>query len=110
MDECLAYFRLAVLEPLSAPAWSNWWARHAELAAQSFSLVDYVRLKHRKLLGARQILQLRGELSKEFTPPSPYLSGACGQCGERVFPAPGDLTGDCVACPLCGPLAGDSIG
>lgn len=110
MDECLAYFRLAVTDPLRAPAWSAWWARHAELAARSFSLVDYVRLKHRKLLGARQILQLRGELAKEYAPPSPLLTGSCGHCGERVFPAPGDLTGDTVTCPLCGPLASDGIG
>ncbi len=49
MQECLAYFRLALADPASAPTWPDWWAANQ-------TLVDYVRLKHRGLVGARQIL------------------------------------------------------
>ena len=56
MQQCLTYFRAAVADPDSVPAWSVWWATHRELVERTFSMVDYVRLKHRGLVGARQIL------------------------------------------------------
>ena len=56
MQECLAYFRLALADPASAPAWTEWWVANHDLVERTFSLVDYVRLKHRGLVGARQIL------------------------------------------------------
>ena len=56
MQECLAYFRLALAEPDRAPPWPEWWAANHDLVENTFSLVDYVRLKHRGLVGARQIL------------------------------------------------------
>jgi hypothetical protein len=84
MEECLAYFRQAITEPARVPSWSEWWAVNSELVERVFPLVDFVRLKHRRLLGARQILQNAGELPKNFRPPSPLLTGSCGQCGERT--------------------------
>ena len=57
MQECLAYFRLALADPAAAPPW----ALNADLVERTFSLVDYVRLKHRGLLGAEQILHKLGE-------------------------------------------------
>lgn len=72
MEECLVYFRKAIHEPDTVPSWSDWWATHGELVEQVFPLFDFVRLKHRQLLGAVQVLQIRGELPKEFVlPPSP---------------------------------------
>ena len=62
MQQCLAYFRAAVADPDSVPAWPVWWATHRDLVERTFSMVDYVRLKHRGLLGAKQILQKLGEL------------------------------------------------
>ena len=62
MQECLAYFRLALADPASAPPWAEWWAAHRDLVERTFSLVDYVRLKHRGLIGAEQILRKLGEL------------------------------------------------
>jgi len=56
MNECLAYFRRATTDPLSVEPWPEWWAIHHERVESLFSLVDYVRLKHRGLLGAQQIL------------------------------------------------------
>jgi hypothetical protein len=61
MDECLAYFRRAIREPEQVPLWAQWWREHEELVAKSFSMVDYVRLKHRGLVGAKQILERLGE-------------------------------------------------
>jgi hypothetical protein len=61
MDECLNYFRQAIANPTSVPSWEEWWAANGDLVEQVFPLVDYVRLKHRGLLGARQILEKRGE-------------------------------------------------
>ena len=68
MDECLIYFRQAVLNPGSVPPWSEWWSANEPLVETAFSFVDYVRLKHRGLLGARQILQRLGELPADLTP------------------------------------------
>jgi hypothetical protein len=101
MDECLVYFRKAVTDPATVPPWSEWWAANAELVAQVFSLVDYVRLKHRRLRGARQILQIAGELPEDFCPPSALESGSCAECGERTtrYPGPG---GGIITCPNCG--------
>lgn len=103
-EECLVYFRQAIAAPLSVPPWSQWWAANEELVGQSFSLVDYVRLKHRKLRGAQQILQKVGELPADYAPPSPRVSGACGHCGERVTAVaePGALT-----CGSCGAVFPD---
>src|SRR3954453_9912300 len=84
MDECLAYFRKAIHDPASVPPWSEWWTANADLVAHSFGFADYVRLKHRRLRGARQILQIAGELTKDFRPPSIEDSGSCSECGERA--------------------------
>lgn len=97
MDECFAYFRRAIADPLSVPPWSEWWATNAELVERVFPLVDFVRLKHRRLLGARQLLQKTGELHKDDQPLSPLVTGSCGQCGERTTTTAGIIT-----CPICG--------
>ena len=61
----LAYFRKALAEPESVPSWETWWATNHDLVERAFSMVDYVRLKHRGLLGAKQILQKLGELTDQ---------------------------------------------
>jgi hypothetical protein len=94
MEECLIYFRQAIANPASVPPWSEWWAANGELVEREFPLFDFVRLKHRRLLGAQQILQRLGELPKDYSPPSPRATGSCGICGERVATA--DMT-----CPTC---------
>lgn len=101
-ETCLIYFRQAIADPLSVPPWSEWWAANEELAAASFSLVDYVRLKHRKLLGAQQILQLIGELPLDFSPQSPLISGGCCRCGERFVNEPAAAAAGRVQCSACG--------
>lgn len=97
MDECLDYFRMSIADPRSVPPWSEWWAANVGLVERTFPLLDYVRLKHRRLLGARQILQHRGELPEDYTPPSARETGSCGQCGERVTILPVH-----IICPVCG--------
>lgn len=82
-EACLDYFHQAVHNPLSVAAWSEWWSQFEEQAARAFPLVDYVRLKHRRLKGARQILQLSGKLDKEYLPPADALATHCPDCGER---------------------------
>jgi len=101
MDECLAYFRKAVRNPASVPPWSVWWAANADLAAHAFGFADYVRLKHRRLKGARQILQIAGELPPDFLPPSVEETGSCSDCGERVTGNFADLGPGKIACPTC---------
>jgi len=102
VEECLAYFRQAVADPRSVPPWSEWWAAHAGLVERVFPDVEYVRLKHRRLAGARQILQNRGELPADYCPPSPLRTGSCGQCGERTTTHSGGPGGGYVTCPTCG--------
>lgn len=101
-EACLIYFRQAIAEPLSVPPWSEWWAANEELVSASFPLVDYVRLKHRRLLGAQQILQISGELPPDFSPQSPLISGSCCRCGERfVNDAEAEAAGE-TKCSSCG--------
>ena len=102
MEECLAYFRQAIADPRSVPPWSEWWAANAELVERAFPLVEFVRLKHRRLRGARQILQHAGELPKDYVPPSPLLTGSCGECGERTTSHAGGPGGGHITCPTCG--------
>lgn len=96
-EMCLAYFRAAISSPASVPPWSEWWPANLKLIERSFSLVDYVRLKHRRLRGARQILQLAGELAKDYQPPSMRETGTCPDCGERAVEREQGIT-----CPQCG--------
>lgn len=100
MEECLAYFRQAIANPSSVPPWSEWWAANAGKVEEIFLLFDFVRLKHRRLLGARQILQRLGELPKDYAPPSAALTGSCPECGERI--AIDSTIEGMVTCPNCG--------
>jgi hypothetical protein len=104
MEECLVYFRLAVTDPNGVPPWSEWWAENEPLAQSVFSIVDYVRLKHRRLLGARQILQRLGEIPQDFVPPHPKLTGSCGNCGERTNNQDSSSGEVIIICPTCGEL------
>jgi hypothetical protein len=101
LEDCLIYFRQAVHEPQSVPPWSAWWAENEPVVGRVFSIVDYVRLKHRRLRGARQILQKAGELPPDFRPPDARLTGSCGECGERTndhAPGPGNVHFECPHC------------
>jgi len=102
MDECLAYFRKAIHDPASVPPWSEWWAANAELVAHSFGFADYVRLKHRRLRGARQILQIAGELEQSFRSPGIEESGSCSDCGERATGSNPAAGAGSITCPTCG--------
>ena len=102
MDECLAYFRKAVNDPASVPPWSEWWAANVDLVQQIFPLMEYVRLKHRRLRGAREILQRAGELPKDFRPPEALKTGSCSECGERTTHHTADSGSGHISCPTCG--------
>jgi hypothetical protein len=101
VEECLIYFRAAIADPRSVPPWSQWWAANMDKVERLFPLIDYVRLKHRKLLGARQILQYAGELPADYRSPSPRLTGSCSECGERTTITETPAGGH-VSCPTCG--------
>lgn len=108
IEECLAYFRQAIASPASVPPWSDWWRENEPLVERVFPLMEYVRLKHRQLLGARQILQRFEELPKDYRPPSPRLTGSCGHCGERVPPSAIGTENGPITCPHCGTVFADS--
>lgn len=108
IEECLVYFRQAIARPESVPPWSDWWQENEPLVERVFPLMEYVRLKHRKLLGARQILQRFDELPKDYTPPSPRLTGSCGHCGERVPTSTIGTESEPITCPHCGTVFADS--
>ena len=88
VEECLAYFRRAIADPLSVPPWSEWWAANVGKAEAVFPLVDYVRLKHRKLLGAQQILQFAGELPANSSRRARGFLARAGSAanGRRIIP------------------------
>jgi hypothetical protein len=102
MNECLRYFRQLVADPASVPPWSEWWAENVGLVETVFPLADYVRLKHRRLLGARQILQRLGELPADYVPPSPLATGSFANCGDRTVTNSAAEGGGSVSCPNCG--------
>lgn len=101
MDECLAYFRQAIAKPLTVPPWSEWWTQNSQLVERVFSRHDVARLRHRRLLGARQILQARGELPEDYQPHDALFTGSCSECGERTVTQGGPGGGN-VICPNCG--------
>ena len=109
MEECLNYFRRALRDPASVAPWSEWWAANVERVQEVFPLIDYVRLKHRRLNGARQILHLRGEFPVDFEPGNPLLRQSCIQCGERLSHSAG-AGGGLLACPICGVVLEYSAG
>ena len=102
MEECLAYFRQAVVDPLSVPPWSEWWAANAELVERVFPHHDFVRLKYRRLRGARRILQIAGELSEDYVSPHALTTGSCSECGERTTNHVAGPGGGYISCPNCG--------
>lgn len=101
LEQCLVYFRQAVREPQSVPPWSAWWAENEPVVGRVFTIVDYVRLKHRRLLGARQILQKSGELPADFVPPHFSVTGTCSECGERVNLGEVGPDMGSTSCPNC---------
>jgi hypothetical protein len=102
VEECLAYFRLAIADPHRVPPWSEWWAANVGLVERTFPRQEFVRLKHRRLRGARQLLQNAGELPEEFCVPSSLVTGSCGECGERTVNHNGGPGGGYITCPTCG--------
>ncbi len=56
MEQCLKYFRDALYRPEQAPFWDDWWMENEHAVKASFSNVDYLRLKLRKLHAAREVL------------------------------------------------------
>jgi hypothetical protein len=104
MDELLAYFRQVVLEPASATPWAQWWEQNIEQVQELFPLADYVRLKHRRVRGAREILLRAGHLPPEFHPPHPAQTGVCTECGERITADASRPEETQLTCPSCGVL------
>ncbi|MCA9093785.1 MAG: hypothetical protein KDA68_09885 [Planctomycetaceae bacterium] len=107
-EQCLAHFRKAVALPESVPPWTEWWRDNESLVEQAFPLMEYVRLKHRRLLGARQILQANGDLPTDYQPLSAAVTGTCPNCGDRVTrtdaPTPEGKPQHKIQCPNCGSL------
>jgi hypothetical protein len=102
MEECLEYFRLALTDPLSVPPWSEWWATHEESVRQAFPRFEYLRLKHRRLSGARQLLADAGE-AIPYVQRAPWDIRSCAHCGERANHS-GGPGGGLVTCSRCGLL------
>lgn len=110
MDAFLRYFRQVVTDPANAEPWSQWWATHEGEIQQTLPLVEYVRLKHRRVRGAREILQRAGELPLDFQPPEALRSGVCAECGETVTRADEAQSNAGAICPRCGPLGTADLG
>ena len=102
MDECLAYFRQALADPLSVPPWSEWWAANEGLVRRVFPHPEYVRLKHRRLSGARQLLANAGEELPCYSPRNPLDIRSCAGCGERTTHRSAGPGGGYIECPRCG--------
>lgn len=107
MQEFLPYFKQAATDPASVIPWSQWWAANSETVAHAVPLVEWVRLKHRRLKGAIQILKQRGELPPDFQPPDAQKTGICPDCGDPVNRETTSESGGGPSCGLCGLLIVD---
>lgn len=97
MEECLNYFRQAIERPGSVSPWAVWWAANEGKVRQAFPHEDYLRLKHRKLLGAATLLERTGWKAPE--PPDPLRTGFCTVCGEPALDEIAGLGGGTLRCP-----------
>lgn len=102
MEDCLAYFRRAATDPAGVIPWSEWWAANSEIVEHGFPLMEFVRLKHRRLKGAVEILKRIGELPHDFQPPDALKAGICPNCGDPVKREIAGPGGGSVSCALCG--------
>jgi len=66
--------------------------------------MDFVRLKHRRLRGAREILIRLGELPDDYRSPHPLQTGVCDNCGEKVSNHVAGAGGGYITCSNCGLL------
>jgi hypothetical protein len=85
MEECLAYFRRAIEHPGTVPPWAEWWATHEELVRRVFPRPEYLRLKYRKLAGARILVERQGWRPSSESQRDPDRAEFCEVCGERLF-------------------------
>jgi ribosomal protein S27E len=94
---------MAIFTPMSVSPWSEWWHANADLVERVFSRYEYLRLKYRRLSGARQILEARGQLPETQFPTGSF-SGSCSDCGERTTNHSAGPGGGYVSCPTCGTI------
>jgi hypothetical protein len=85
VNELLAYFRQAIEHPESVQPWNDWWLTNSDKVESAFSREDFLRLKHRKLRGARIILENSGWTPANARSLRPINTGYCDVCGERLF-------------------------
>ncbi len=92
VDELLAYFRQAIEHPETVQPWNKWWTENASRVESAFPREDFLRLKYRKLQGARTILERSGWTPADESSLQPIQSGFCNVCGERLFSMHSDTT------------------
>lgn len=85
MNELLAYFQRAIEHPETVRPWNDWWIENSAWVQAEFSREDFLRLKYRKLRGARTILERSGWTPTDERRLQPINSGFCNVCGERLF-------------------------
>lgn len=97
MQDCLSYMQSAVTQPGSVEPWADWWSVNNETVRASFDRRDYLKLKFRKLIAAREILERLGRIKPkddDFVG-TDFNATHCKVCGERLFWAiPGETTKD----------------
>lgn len=81
------YLRKIVFSPREVIAWNIWWVENAELVKATLDRRDYLKLKYRKILAAREILARRGECKKDihYRWMPEFDETHCRMCGELLF-------------------------
>ena len=88
MERCLEYFRVIVFDHLLVPAWNLWWAKNEEIVKRESDSRNQLRLKYRKIEGARDLLVQLGECVKTLRLPGtirPMKPGIVGFVVRSCF-------------------------
>jgi hypothetical protein len=102
MSDQLTYFKQAATDPANVPPWSVWWAENSEAVEHALPLMEFVRLKHRRLKGAIEYLKKIGQLPPDFQPPHPLTTGICPDCGDPLQHETTSPDATNLSCKHCG--------
>lgn len=95
MEDCLSYMQSAVTKPGTVEPWAGWWLANQETVRITFDRRDYLKLKFRRLIAAREILERLGRIEPEGNEyaGTDFNATHCKVCGDELFWAiPGETT------------------
>lgn len=86
-DECLAFLKDAIENPPSTPSIHVWIAANLDSLESTFDRRDFLKFKHRGLIGARDVLERLNviETTDISNDPIDFDEKHCRHCGGDLF-------------------------